>query len=46
MPIICGREPNATEEEKALSDERSTELSAKVNQVISLLWLVLYGNYL
>lgn len=34
-PIICGREPTATEEEKMLSAQRSTELSEKVNQVIS-----------
>ncbi|KDP42303.1 hypothetical protein JCGZ_01627 [Jatropha curcas] len=32
-PIICGREPTATEEEKKLGVERSGELSAKVNQV-------------
>lgn len=32
-PIICGREPNATEEERKLGVERSAELSAKVNQV-------------
>ncbi|GFY90011.1 DNA repair/recombination protein [Actinidia rufa] len=32
-PIICGREPTATEEEKKLGAERSAELSAKVNQV-------------
>ncbi|KAH9695550.1 protein CHROMATIN REMODELING 25 [Citrus sinensis] len=31
--IICGREPTATEEEKKLGIERSSELSAKVNQV-------------
>lgn len=33
-PIICGREPTATEEEKKLGNERASELSAKVNQVI------------
>lgn len=33
-PIVCGREPTATEEEKKLGIERSAELSAKVNQVI------------
>ncbi|KAK4487322.1 hypothetical protein RD792_006064 [Penstemon davidsonii] len=33
MPIISGREPTATEEEKRLGLERSAELSAKVNQV-------------
>ena len=32
---MCGREPTATEEEKNLGIERSTELSSKVNQVIS-----------
>lgn len=32
-PIICGREPNASEEERKLSVERSAELSGKVNQV-------------
>lgn len=32
-PIICGREPSATEDEKKLGIERSAELSAKVNQV-------------
>jgi DNA repair and recombination RAD54-like protein len=31
-PIICGREPNASSEEKKLGSERSAELSAKVNQ--------------
>ena len=33
-PIICGREPAATEEEKKLGVERSAELSTKVNQVV------------
>lgn len=33
-PIISGREPTATEEEKRLGVERAGELSAKVNQVI------------
>lgn len=33
-PIICGREPAATAEEKKLGAERTAELSAKVNQVI------------
>ncbi|KAK8568160.1 hypothetical protein V6N12_006720 [Hibiscus sabdariffa] len=32
-PIICGREPTSSEEEKKLAAERSSELSAKVNQV-------------
>ncbi|AQK75165.1 DNA repair and recombination protein RAD54 [Zea mays] len=31
-PIICGREPTASAEEKKLGSERSAELSAKVNQ--------------
>lgn len=31
---MAGREPFATEEERALSTERSAELSEKVNQVI------------
>lgn len=33
MPIVSGREPTATEEEKRLGSERSAELSAKINQV-------------
>ena len=33
MPILNGREPNATEEEKTKGSERSSELSEKVNQV-------------
>ncbi|KAK6135717.1 hypothetical protein DH2020_030556 [Rehmannia glutinosa] len=33
MPIVCGREPTSTAEEKRLGSERSAELSAKVNQV-------------
>lgn len=41
-PIICGREPTATEEEKQLGAERSGELSAKVNQVrFILMWVSL-----
>lgn len=36
-PIICGREPAATAEEKKLGTERTAELSAKVNQVIMFL---------
>lgn len=39
-PIICGREPTATTEEKKLSAERTTELNAKVNQVIFFSWHV------
>jgi hypothetical protein len=38
-PIICGREPAATAEEKKLGAERTAELSAKVNQVIFFLGL-------
>lgn len=33
MPIVCGREPTSSEEEKRVGSERSAELSAKVNQV-------------
>ncbi|XLV01904.1 hypothetical protein S245_016241, partial [Arachis hypogaea] len=36
-PIISGREPNATTEEKKLGAERSAELSAKVNRVTGYL---------
>ncbi|KAF6148988.1 hypothetical protein GIB67_008201 [Kingdonia uniflora] len=36
-PIVCGREPTATKEERKLGDERSAELSAKMNQVKRLL---------
>lgn len=32
-PILTGREPDATDEARALSIERSAELSEKVNQV-------------
>lgn len=32
-PIICGREPNATDEDNKRGADRSAELSAKVNQV-------------
>ncbi|KAI3777664.1 hypothetical protein L1987_47465 [Smallanthus sonchifolius] len=35
-PIICGREPTASEEEKHLANERSAELSAKVNQIVEV----------
>lgn len=45
-PIICGREPTATEEEKKLGAERSAELSAKVNQVICSIWHVNYRSKL
>ncbi|CAN6166566.1 unnamed protein product, partial [Urochloa humidicola] len=33
-PIICGREPTASVEDKKLGSERSAELSAKANQFI------------
>lgn len=46
VPIICGREPNATEEEKVLSGERSAELSAKVNQFILRRANTLLSNHL
>lgn len=42
--IICGREPTATEEEKKLGIERSSELSAQVNQVILFIYFLL--NYI
>ncbi|XP_059653740.1 protein CHROMATIN REMODELING 25 [Cornus florida] len=45
-PIICGREPSATQEEKKLSVERSAELSAKVNQFILRRTNVLLSNHL
>lgn len=32
-PILTGREPDATDEARAVSIERSAELSEKVNQV-------------
>ncbi|KAL3515271.1 hypothetical protein ACH5RR_022173 [Cinchona calisaya] len=46
MPIICGREPTATEEEKKLGTERSAELSAKVNQFILRRTNALLSNHL
>ncbi|CAH9100397.1 unnamed protein product [Cuscuta europaea] len=46
MPIVCGREPSATEEEKRLSTERSTELSTKVNQFILRRTNALLSNHL
>nr|GLL47317.1 protein CHROMATIN REMODELING 25 [Ipomoea trifida] len=46
MPIVCGREPSATEEEKRLGTERSTELSAKVNQFILRRTNALLSNHL
>ncbi|KAD2806103.1 hypothetical protein E3N88_39480 [Mikania micrantha] len=45
-PIVCGREPTASEEEKLLANERSTELSAKVNQFILRRTNALLSNHL
>ncbi|KAL8156238.1 hypothetical protein AgCh_001365 [Apium graveolens] len=45
-PIICGREPSATEDEKKLGIERSAELSAKVNQFILRRTNALLSNHL
>ncbi|CAL4967142.1 unnamed protein product [Urochloa decumbens] len=45
-PIICGREPTATAEEKKLGSERSAELSAKVNQFILRRTNALLSNHL
>lgn len=45
-PIICGREPAASEEEKKLGVERSAELSAKVNQFILRRTNALLSNHL
>ncbi|XP_050212084.1 protein CHROMATIN REMODELING 25 [Mercurialis annua] len=45
-PIICGREPTSTEEEKKLGAERSGELSAKVNQFILRRTNALLSNHL
>ncbi|XP_058097109.1 protein CHROMATIN REMODELING 25 [Magnolia sinica] len=45
-PIICGREPTATAEERALGLERSAELSAKVNQFILRRTNALLSNHL
>ncbi|KAM1382281.1 hypothetical protein ACFX2F_034762 [Malus domestica] len=45
-PIICGREPNASEEERKLSVERSAELSGKVNQFILRRTNALLSNHL
>ncbi|KAG8368368.1 hypothetical protein BUALT_Bualt15G0038200 [Buddleja alternifolia] len=46
MPIVCGREPTASEEEKRLGSERSAELSAKVNQFILRRTNALLSNHL
>ncbi|KAJ7967452.1 Protein CHROMATIN REMODELING like [Quillaja saponaria] len=45
-PIICGREPTATTDEKKLGAERSTELSAKVNLFILRRTNALLSNHL
>ncbi|KAJ8558441.1 hypothetical protein K7X08_005207 [Anisodus acutangulus] len=45
-PIICGREPTATEEEKKLGSDRSAELSSKVNQFILRRTNALLSNHL
>ncbi|AEE76208.1 Protein CHROMATIN REMODELING 25 [Arabidopsis thaliana] len=45
-PIICGREPTATEEEKNLAADRSAELSSKVNQFILRRTNALLSNHL
>ncbi|XP_058778584.1 protein CHROMATIN REMODELING 25-like [Vicia villosa] len=45
-PIICGREPAATAEEKKLGAERTAELSAKVNQFILRRTNALLSNHL
>ncbi|CAN6245995.1 unnamed protein product [Urochloa humidicola] len=45
-PIICGREPTASAEEKKLGSERSAELSAKVNQFILRRTNALLSNHL
>ncbi|XP_026452872.1 protein CHROMATIN REMODELING 25-like isoform X1 [Papaver somniferum] len=45
-PIISGREPTTTEEERNLSVERSAELSTKVNQFILRRTNALLSNYL
>ncbi|CAN8258799.1 unnamed protein product [Cochlearia groenlandica] len=45
-PIICGREPTATEEEKNLAADRSADLSSKVNQFILRRTNALLSNHL
>ncbi|KAF6157151.1 hypothetical protein GIB67_041612 [Kingdonia uniflora] len=42
-PIVCGREPTATKKKRKLGDERSAELSAKMNQGQLSTWRMLYG---
>ncbi|KAH9313819.1 hypothetical protein KI387_022446, partial [Taxus chinensis] len=46
MPIIRGREPTASEEERILGTERSAELSEKVNQFILRRTNALLSNHL
>uniref|UniRef100_A0A7N0ZRG5 DNA repair and recombination protein RAD54 n=1 Tax=Kalanchoe fedtschenkoi TaxID=63787 RepID=A0A7N0ZRG5_KALFE len=45
-PIVSGREPTATMEEKKIGNERSAELSAKVNQFILRRTNALLSNHL
>ncbi|CAN1133476.1 Protein CHROMATIN REMODELING 25 [Linum perenne] len=45
-PIISGREPTATDDEMNLGNERSAELSAKVNQFILRRTNALLSNHL
>ncbi|GJP32970.1 hypothetical protein CLOM_g17541 [Closterium sp. NIES-68] len=45
-PILAGREPQASEEERALGNERSAELSEKVNQFILRRTNALLSNHL
>ncbi|KAL5714185.1 DNA-dependent ATPase protein rad54 [Ranunculus cassubicifolius] len=45
-PIICGREPTASEEERKLGVDRSGELSGKVNQFILRRTNALLSNHL
>jgi len=40
-PIICGREPSATAEEKKIGAERSAELSVNVNRVMHVIEILL-----
>jgi len=40
-PIICGREPAATVEEKKIGAERSAELSVNVNRVMCAIPILL-----
>ncbi|KAF3682006.1 DNA repair and recombination protein RAD54 [Capsicum annuum] len=45
-PIICGREPTTTKEEKKLGSDRSAELGSKVNQFILRRTNALLSNHL